>query len=135
MGVRSGKQADVRRVAEAQKVILVCILIQIINIVFQLVVTFAKLPVPQPVLLGCAVVSLISSLVSAIFVIILAIRVYNTCRPLAGHPARHHRAGELRLHQELLVLLMINSKATGVLTANGHKVGLMGADLSSIPAG
>ncbi|MBC7967314.1 MAG: hypothetical protein H7Z17_15470 [Fuerstia sp.] len=32
----------------------------------------------------------------------------------------------------LLVLLIINSKATSVLKANGIKVGLLGADLSSI---
>jgi hypothetical protein len=30
----------------------------------------------------------------------------------------------------ILVLLMINSKATTVLRQNGHKVGLLGADLS-----
>ena len=127
-GVRSGKRADVRQVAVAQKAILICILIQISNIVFQLAVNIGKLPVPPALVLACGVVSLLSGVVSAVFVFLLAMRVYSTgLGILYGILALIPCIG-------LLVLLMINSKATGVLQANGHKVGLLGADLSKIPA-
>jgi hypothetical protein len=129
VGVRSGQRADVRQVAVAQKAILICILIQIANIVFQLAVVFGKLPVPQAVLLGCSVVSLVSGVVSAVFVFIMAIRVYSTgLGILFGILALIPCVG-------LIVLLMVNGKATKILQANGYKVGLLGADLSQIPAG
>ena len=127
VGVRSGQRADVRQVAVAQKVILVCILIQIVNIVLQLVVVLGKLPIPQEALMAASIVSLITSVVSAVYVFILAIRVYNTgLGILFGVLALVPCAG-------LIVLLVVNAKATGILQANGHKVGLMGADLSTIP--
>jgi hypothetical protein len=127
VGVRSGQQADVRQVAVAQKVILVCILIQIVNMIFQLTVALGKLPIPQEALMAASIVSLITSVVSAVYVFILAIRVYNTgLGILFGILALVPCAG-------LVVLLVVNAKATGILQANGHKVGLMGADLSTIP--
>ena len=59
----------------------------------------------------------------------LAIAIYNTAMgivlsiltlvPLVG----------------LIILLIVNGKATGILRANGIKVGLLGAKTSQIPSG
>ena len=126
-GVRSGTQADVRQVAIAQKAILICILIQMLNIGFQVLVGVGKLPVPPAVLLSASIVSLISIVVSAVFVFVMAIRVYNTgLGILFGAIALIPCIG-------LIVLLVVNDKATKVLQANGHKVGLLGVHLSQIP--
>ena len=125
---RSAGRCAAGRGSHLQKVILVCILIQIVNIVFQMAVAIGKLPIPQAALMAASIVSLITSVVSAVYVFILAIRIYNTgLGILFGLLALVPCAG-------LIVLLVVNAKATGILQANGHKVGLMGADLSTIPA-
>ncbi len=128
VGVRSGERADVRQVAVAQKVILICILIYLINAVIQLSVALGKAPIPPAVVIACSVVTLISMVVGAVFVFILAIRVYNTGLGILF--------GILSLIPclGLLILLMVNGKATNVMRANGYSVGLLGADLSKIPA-
>lgn len=119
VGVLSGSREDLRRVAVYQKGILVCILIYFIAVFTQ----FA-MPVQARVFLGIGVLCV--ALVGAVFAFLLAMKTYGTglgillgilCLvPLVG----------------LLVLLMVNGKATGVLKQNGIKVGLLGADISAI---
>ena len=67
-----------------------------------------------------------SLLVATVFVFLLAIKVYSTgvgilLRVLTLIPV-----------VGLIVLLIVNGKATAILKQNGIKVGLMGADLSQI---
>ena len=119
MGVNSGSLADLRSVAQFQKGILVCILIYLVAVV-------AQFAIPQDVrpLVGLGV--LVVGLVGTVFVFLLATKVYNvgigillgilTLIPCLG----------------LIVLLVVNGKATSILKRNGIKVGLLGADLSQI---
>jgi hypothetical protein len=117
VGVKSGKQEDVRAVAVYQKGILICILIQVLAYIGQ----FA---VPPEIRLIVALVALAASLVGLVFVVLLSTKVYSTgvgillailtVVPCLG----------------LLVLLIVNGKATTILRQNGHKVGLLGARLS-----
>ncbi len=106
-------------VAQYQKGILVCILIYLIAMVFQ----FALPPELRPII-GVGV--LLVGLTGTVFVFLLAIRVYSTAvGVLLGILTFIPCIG-------LLVLLMVNGKATGILKQNGIKVGLLGADLSQI---
>lgn len=119
VGVLSGRREDLRSVAMYQKGILICILIYLIAVFFQ----FA-LPAELRMVLSIGV--LLVGLAGTIFVILLAMKVYNvvvgiflgilTFIPCIG----------------LLVLLMVNGKATTILKQNGIKVGLMGANLNDI---
>lgn len=117
VGVLSGKQEDLRAVALYQKGILVCILVQLLAVIGQLAV-------PAEMRILVALVALATGLVGLVFVFLLATKVYGigagvilgvlTFIPCIG----------------LIVLLIINGKATSILRQNGHKVGLLGADLS-----
>lgn len=119
VGVLSGAREDLRSVAMYQKGILVCILLYLIAVVCQ----FA---VPQEVrlLLGLGVLAV--GLTGTVFVFLLAMKVYGvgigvllgllTFIPCIG----------------LIVLLTVNGKATAILRQNGIKVGLMGANISTI---
>lgn len=119
VGVRSGSREDVRAVALYQKGIVVCILAYLVCLGLALA-GFAILQNVVPW------VALVAVLVGAVLVVLLAIRVYGvglgivlgllTLVPLLG----------------LLILLMVNGKATRVLRDNGARVGLFGADLSTI---
>ena len=97
-----------------------CILIQIVCAVGQFFI-------PQnvrPVVFG---ISILSSLTATVFVFILAVRVYGTgLGVLYGILALVPCVG-------LIVLLVINGKATSTLRANGVKVGLLGANLAQLP--
>jgi hypothetical protein len=119
VGVLSGSREDLRSVAKCQKGILVCILIYIIAVIFQ----FALPEELRLILvLGVAVVGITAT----VFVFMLAIRVYGTgAGVLLGILTLIPIVG-------LIVLLIINGKATAILKANGIKVGLLGADLSQI---
>jgi hypothetical protein len=119
IGVVSGRREDLRSVAKFQKGILVCILIYLVAVICQLAVPVALLP-----LVGIGL--LVTIIVGAVFVFLLAIKVYGSglgilfgilcLLPLIG----------------LIVLLIVNGKATSVLKQNGIRVGLMGANLSKI---
>ncbi|MEO2019109.1 MAG: hypothetical protein ABGZ53_32595 [Fuerstiella sp.] len=125
VGVLSGTRDDLLSVAKCQKGILVCILIQF-------VATFGlfALPPEAPLLVrfGVLIVVLVVVLVGAVFVFMLAIKVYGTgfgiilgvlsFVPLIG----------------FFVLFVVNGKATNVLKENGIKVGLLGANVSSMRA-
>ncbi len=117
VGVKSGKQEDVRAVAVYQKGILVCILCYLLVVIGQ----FALPPALRPYL---PLAMLPIGIAGLIFVFLLSTKVYSTTvglllailtfLPCIG----------------VLVLLMINGKATNILRQNGHKVGLLGASLS-----
>jgi hypothetical protein len=112
---------DVRSVAVYQKVILVCILAYLGAFVASL-----AMPPALRIFMGLGMMGV--GIVSAVFVFQLAVKVYNvglgvffgivTFIPCIG----------------LIMLLVINGKATNVLKAHGYRVGLLGADLSSAPA-
>ena len=118
-GVLSGSREDLRSVAKFQKGILVCILIYFVVVIGQ----FA-LPVQIRPFVGLGVLAV--GIAGAVFVFLLSIKIYGTglgivlgilsLVPLVG----------------LVVLLIVNGKATGVLKQNGIKVGLLGANLSQV---
>jgi hypothetical protein len=119
VGVVSGTREDLRSVAKFQKGILVCILIYLIAVIGS-----AFLPPALQQLVGLGV--LLIGVVGAVFVFLLAIKVYGTGLGIV--------LGILSLIPcvGLIVLLIVNGKATSVLKSNGIKVGLMGANLSQI---
>ncbi len=118
-GIPQGTREDLRGVAQAQKGILVCILIYFIAV-------FGQFLLPPPIRIFLGIGILLVALAGAFFVFRLAIKVYGsvvgillgilTLIPLLG----------------LLILLIINGKATSILKANGIRVGMMGADLTRI---
>ncbi len=106
--------------AQYQKGILVCILAYLMAVLSQ----FA-LPVEVRLFLALGVVAV--GIAGMIFVFLLAARVYGiglgilldilALIPCIG----------------LIVLLVVNGRATAILRQNGIKVGLLGADLSQTP--
>jgi hypothetical protein len=110
---------DLRSIATYQKGILVCILIYLVAVVTQFI-----LPPELRLFLGLAVLGVIVT--ATVFVFLLATKVYSTgigillailtLIPLVG----------------LIVLLVINGKATTVLKRHGIAVGLLGARMSDL---
>ena len=106
-------------VAKAQRGVLVCILLYL-----GAAIGSAVAPPEVQFILGLAF--LIAAIAGAVFVFMLSVRVYGTGMgiflglltlvPLLG----------------LLVLLIVNSKATKILKEHGIKVGLLGANTSKI---
>jgi hypothetical protein len=119
VGVLSGSREDLRSVAKSQKGILVCILIYIIAVV-------VRFFLPEDLALILALGVLVVGIVAMVFVFQLAIKVYGTGAGIL--------LGILTLIPiiGLLVLLIINGKATRILKANGIKVGLLGANVEEI---
>jgi hypothetical protein len=119
VGIVSGSREDLLKVAKYQKGILVCILVYILAVAGQ----FALPPQIRP-LVGLGV--LMVGLIAAVFTIRLAMKTHGTGLGII--------LGVLCLVPilGLLILLLVNQKATTVLQLNGIKVGLLGADLSSL---
>lgn len=119
VGVISGSRGDLVKVAKYQKGILICILVYFLAVVGQ----FA-LPVQMRPIIGLGVLAV--GLIAAIFTILLAMKTHGTVLGII--------LGILCLVPilGLLILLLVNQKATTVLQSNGIKVGLLGADLSSL---
>ena len=119
IGIVSGSREDLLKVAKYQKGILVCILVYILAVAGQ----FALPPQIRP-LVGLGV--LVVGLIAAIFTILLAMKTHGTGLGII--------LGVLCLVPilGLLILLLVNQKATTVLQLNGIKVGLLGANLSSL---
>jgi hypothetical protein len=117
VGVLSGTREDLRSVAVYQKGIMVCILVYTIAFIGHYFVPPVLRIVPVMAGLGAA-------LAGVAFVFLLSTKVFRigvgillailTLIPFLG----------------VIVLLAINGKATAILKLNGHRVGLMGADLS-----
>ena len=117
VGVKSGRVEDLKKVAVYQKGILVCILIN-------LIVIFGRFFVPQSFQLMMSLLYIPAGLAGTVFIFLLAMKVYNTgLGVLFGLLTFVPCLG-------LIILLVVNNKATTVLQQNGHKVGLLGADLS-----
>jgi hypothetical protein len=119
VGIVSGSREDLLKVAKYQKGILVCILVYILAVAGQ----FALPPQIRP-LVGLGV--LVVGLIAAVFTILLAMKTHGTVLGII--------LGVLCLVPilGLLILLLVNQKATTVLQLNGIKVGLLGANLSSL---
>ncbi len=110
------EQLNVREIAMRQKVVLVCILIYLVAVVAQ----FA-LPPELRLFLGLGVLGVI--VVATVFVFLLATKLYGTGLGIV--------LGILTLIPllGLLVLLIVNAKATSTLREHGIKVGLLGAKI------
>ncbi len=120
VGVRSGLRKDLRDVAVSQKGILICILLQF-------VLLGSRFLAPPGMQTAATVAILLANLVATVFVFMLAMKVYNVALGVVfGLLALFPCVG-------LIVLLVVNSKATNILQQNGYKVGLLGVDLSAIP--
>jgi hypothetical protein len=119
VGVLSGQREDLRTIARFQKGILVCILIYLIAVI-------AQFALPPELRIFMAVGVMVFALAGAVFVFLLAIKVYGVgLGILLGVLSMAPCLG-------LIVLFLVNGKATNVLRQNGIKVGLMGANISSI---
>lgn len=119
VGVLSGRREDVRSVAVYQKGILVCILLQILAYV-----ALALMPPEMRLLAQLAIFG--ASITGTVFVFLLAIKVYGAgLGVVLGLLALIPCLG-------LIVLLVVNGRATNILQRNGYHVGLMGANLSQI---
>ena len=119
VGVLSGSREDLRAVAKYQKGILICILIYLAAVVGQ----FA-LPIEVRLFLALGVI--VVAITGAVFVFLLAIKVYG--------PGLGTLLGILSLVPffGLFVLLIVNGKATKILRQNGVKVGFIGANLADV---
>jgi hypothetical protein len=103
-----------------QKGVLVCLLLNIGAVLLSMV-----LSADAAVARGFTVLILVGTgLASLAFVVLLAAKVYN--------PAVAVLLGLFSLFPclNLLILLAVNGRATWLLRRNGHRVGLLGADLS-----
>lgn len=134
VGVRSGSREELYKVARYQRGVLICLLAQILIYVSSVVLQAAQ-PRGQvvaddaapPVLSLLLAVALIAiSLAGVVFVFLLAINVYSTfVGVLLGILSFIPCIG-------LLVLVMVNGKATSILRRNNIPVGFLGADPSKI---
>jgi hypothetical protein len=122
VGVKSGRSEDLKAVAVAQKSIIVCMALYLVLIIVQLIMT--QTPAFRPYGAYLALVVLVIGLVGMVSVFLLAIRVYSIASGiLLG-------IGAILPCFGLVILWMINRKATSILQQNGHHVGFFGADLS-----
>jgi hypothetical protein len=123
VGVRSGRREDLRSIAVYQKGVLTCLLLSIVLVMAAQQVSAQKTASPG---VGLALLGLVvaNSLAATVFAVLLAIKVYDLgVGLLLGVLSLVPCAG-------LVVLLIINGRATKTLRANGHRVGLFGANLA-----
>lgn len=114
-------QVNLGEVATRQKGVIYCLLVYIALVI-------ARFVVPPELQLIPAIAALAASVTAAVFVFMLAIHLYGTGTGIL--------LGILTLIPciGLIVLLMVNGKATSVLKQNGIHVGFLGASSSQIPA-
>jgi hypothetical protein len=114
-------RADLRAIAMRQRGIMYCIL-------GYLVLVAAQFAVPEQLRIIPGLLALVVSVAAAVFVFMLALSVYNTAAGVV--------LGILTLVPliGLIILLIINARATKILRQHGIRVGLMGADPRQIPA-
>ena len=113
-------RSDLKEIASRQRAIMLCILAYIVAVICQ----FALPPELRPIL-GLAVLAV--GVIASVFIFMLAIKLYGTGVGIL--------LGILTLVPclGLLILLVVNSKATNILRENGVKVGLLGADPKQVP--
>jgi hypothetical protein len=126
-------RGDLRTIAVRQKAIMFCILAYFVVAIANIAVMASSPPPPAvrivPALLSglLALLTLGVAITAAVFVFMLALALYDTgVGILLGILTLIPVVG-------LIVLLIINSKATNALRQHGIKVGLMGARTSQIP--
>ena len=109
-----------RYVATRQKGVIFCILAQIVLVVLQFVF-------PPDLRLFVGLASMAASVAGTVFVFMLALRLYSTATGVV--------LGVLTLIPcvGLIVLLVVNSRATAFLQRHGVKVGLLGARMRDVP--
>lgn len=114
-------RTDLRTIAIRQRGIMYCVLAYLFGAI-------AQIFIPTPFNALPALVVLAAMITGAVFVFMLAIALYNTGVGIA--------LGVLTLIPlvGLIVLLIVNGKATSILREHGIKVGLMGAKLDQIPS-
>ena len=119
VGTLVESREHLRSVARSQKGILICILVYLIAM-------FGVFWLPTEMLATIRIIVLLAGIAGALFVFMLAIKLYGAVLgimlgilslvPLGG----------------LLILSIVNGKATSVLRKSRIKVGLLGADISAI---
>jgi hypothetical protein len=117
VGVKSGRREDVKSVAVAQKAIMVCILLQMSTGALQFFV-------PHEYVIGFLVFAVLVMLASVVSVMMLAMKVFNIGLGIV------YGFGTILPCIGLIVLLIVNQRATRILRDNGHEVGFFGAKLS-----
>jgi len=138
VGVKSGRREDLKSVAVYQKGILICVLVILIAMLSQFLV-------PLPVV---GLLYLFAGLAGTVLIFLLAAKVNHVglavlralvaVVPMLGFVGVMFVFGILPAAAAapfvpcagVMVLLFVASRATTVLQQNGHKVGLLGADLS-----
>jgi hypothetical protein len=115
------RRGDIREIAVRQKAIMFCILAYIGALVL-------SLALPQELKWVAGIAMLGASITATVFVFMLAMAIYSqgvgillgilTLIPCIG----------------LIVLLVVNAKATNILKEHGFKVGLMGVPKDQIPS-
>ena len=112
-------RSNLREVAIRQKIILLCVLVRVICLVLRLLGPADFIPISW-------IITFATAVVATVFVFLLAIKLYRTAVGIV--------LGILTLIPliGLIILLIVNGKATSVLKKNGISVGLMGASIGSI---
>jgi hypothetical protein len=120
------RRAELRRVALYQKFMLVGLLIEVIYILVVVFSYVAGVTLPPALSLTLALVVSPVALATTVFAFLLAIQVYGTGLGVFF--------GILTLVPciGLIMLVVINIKATSILQAHGYHVGLLGASLSEL---
>jgi hypothetical protein len=119
----SGPMIDLKKVAKQQRTLIYCILTEILLMVARIAVSGS---IPMLGLLF-ALIYLGVAVTAAVFIFMLAISLYNVgLGVVLGILALIPLLG-------LLILLMVNGKATKLLRSHGVRVGLLGADPKTIP--
>ena len=119
IGVVSGEQKDLYIVAKYQRYVILCILAVSLSYM-------AMLVVPDQFKLVPGIAYILFTLLGLVSIVLLGIRVYGVALGiLMGVLSMVPCLG-------LLVLVLVNVRATNTLKTNGIHVGFMGADLSKI---
>jgi hypothetical protein len=116
---QDANRPELRSIATYQKGILICILVYLIAVV-------ARFALPPELRLILTLGMLPVGIASTVFVFLLSTKIYSTGTGVL--------LGILTLIPVigLIVLLIINGKATAILRRHGIRVGLLGASLSGI---
>jgi len=119
VGVLGGSREDLRQVAKYQRGVLICLLINITALILPRVL-------PPELVIVTSIFYLVAGIAGLVFVFLLSTKLYGTglgilfgllmLIPIVG----------------LIVLVIVNQKATTVLRKNRVKVGFLGADPNSI---
>jgi asparagine N-glycosylation enzyme membrane subunit Stt3 len=119
VGVLSGSREDLRRVAKYQRGLLMCVLVYFVSLAVPFVL-------PENLFIIAQIGVGIAGIVGLVFVFLLSTKIYGTGAGIL--------LGMLTLIPcvGLIVLLIINQRATTVLRQNGIRVGLLGADPNAI---